>query len=396
MPVLTSTIETGKTPTPGIELINSSSRLVTASDLAGKILWYYEPVAQTVPIAVGSVKLLPNGNLVSIIAPSSSLPLNPPAGTYLNVLREYDLAGNTVRELTGDQLNTRLSQAATSGCAECDFTNEILHHEVLPLPNGHFLVLGNTLQTCGASTGCTGDPAEMVLGDVIVDLDQNLNPVWAWNAFNHVPVDRSSFLFPDWTQSNSLAYSPSDGSLLLSSRHLSWVLKIAYANGTGSGNVIWRLGLGGDFTLQGGEAPHDWFNAQHTPTFPTSVTTGVFPLMVFDNGTYRQFSPSNPCGTVALPCLYSTVPTFEINESARTATLVSSLRSPIYSSAGGNAETLPGGNVHFTAAASAQDESDVFEYTPGQAPMLVMHLNIKGQNAYRSNRLGSLYPDITW
>ncbi len=34
-------------------------------------------------------------------------------------------------------------------------------------------------------------------------------------------------------------------------RNQSWILKIDYANGTGTGNVLWKLGQDGDFTLPG-------------------------------------------------------------------------------------------------------------------------------------------------
>lgn len=77
-------------------------------------------------------------------------------------------------------------------------------------------------------------------------------------------MNRHLFGLPDWTHSNALVYSPSDGNLLLSVRHQSWVLKIDYNNGAGTGNLLWRLGYQGDFALtQNGVPsfdPSDWFS----------------------------------------------------------------------------------------------------------------------------------------
>ena len=53
---------------------------------------------------------------------------------------------------------------------------------------------------------------------------------------------------------------------LFSLRHQSWVIKIDYQNGTGSGNVLWRLGYQGDFALAQGSDPSLWFSFQHFPS----------------------------------------------------------------------------------------------------------------------------------
>ena len=49
-----------------------------------------------------------------------------------------------------------------------------------------------------------------------------------------------------------------DGNLLYSARHQDWLIKIDYANGAGSGRVIWRLGKDGDFTMRSDD-PSPWF-----------------------------------------------------------------------------------------------------------------------------------------
>jgi len=136
-----------------------------------------------------------------------------------------------------------------------------------------------------------------VLGDALVDLDPNLQPVWVWNSFDHLDVNRHPMEFPDWTHSNATLYSPDDGNLLLSVRHQNWIIKIEYQDGKGTGNVLWRLGPGGDFTLQGGTDPTDWFYAQHLPSFVTPNTAGTFSLVLFDNGDDREFPTGVSCGS---------------------------------------------------------------------------------------------------
>ena len=147
---------------------------------------------------------------------------------------------------------TRIHFLASATCAECNVELVSLHHDVEPLPNGHWLLLGNTLKALSPTTQppLTSLPPTTVLGDVVIDLDENLQPVWAWNAFNHLVPDHHPYLFPDWTHANSVNYSKDDGNILISMRHENVVYKVDYKNGTGTGAVIWRLGQGGNFTLK--------------------------------------------------------------------------------------------------------------------------------------------------
>ena len=101
--------------------------------------------------------------------------------------------------------------------------------------------------------------------------------------------------YPDWTHTNAVLYSPSDGNLIISIRHQNWLVKIDYNNGIGTGNIIWHLGYQGDFTLLNADGstdtnPFDWFYAQHGPNFTTTNTSGQFSLVLFDNGDDRGVS----------------------------------------------------------------------------------------------------------
>jgi arylsulfate sulfotransferase len=238
-----------------------------------------------------------------------------------------------------------------------------------------------------------------VTGDVIIDLDQNHNPVWLWNEFDHLDTNRQPLMYPDWTHTNAILYSPDDGNLIISIRNQNWLLKVNYANGTGAGDIIWHLGYQGDFTLVGGTDPTDWFYAQHGPSFTTTNTTGQFGMAVFDNGDDRVFPSGVTCGaTGEPPCLYSTVPILSLDETAMTATLTFHVTAPTYSYYGGNNGVLKNGDLEFceTAEPTTVLAGDVYEITQGGSAQTVWHMNITAQNAYRGQRMPSMYPGVQW
>ena len=236
-----------------------------------------------------------------------------------------------------------------------------------------------------------------MLGDVIVDLDENLHPVWVWNSFNHLDPNRHPLQFPDWTHANGVVYSPDDGALVLSMRHQNWVVKIDYSDGAGSGNILWHLDAFGDFALQGGSAPADWFYAQHNPTFFGSSTAGVLSVAVMDNGNGRPGTiPANCGGSGQMACSYSSVPVYQLDEGAKTATLTSHdvLPSTEFSAWGGSVDLLPNGNIEFDLCGQGLN-SHIAEVTPGPNSKTVWSMTTTS-NIYRAYRIPSLYPGIQW
>ena len=201
--------------------------------------------------------------------------------------------------------------------------------------------------------------------------------------------------FPDWTHSNALLYTPSDGNLLLSIRHQSWIIKIDYANGSGTGNILWRLGEGGDFTLAGGD-PSQWFYAQHFPNILSnngSQTT----MAVFDNGDYRIVDSSGTQCFIT-PACYSRATTFQIDEAAKTASVTWQYTPGFYSAWGGSIGVVDNGNVEFDMSApfGLATHSIVMEVTQDTSPRVVWQMDITGGNAYRAYRIPSLYPGVSW
>jgi len=87
----------------------------------------------------------------------------------------------------------------------------------------------------------------------------------------------------DWTHTNTISYVPRGRNLLLSVRNQDCVLKIDYRDGQGSGDVIWALGHGGDFTLADGAGEVlPWFSHQH------DVSLDGDSVVLYDNGNVRH------------------------------------------------------------------------------------------------------------
>ena len=383
VPAITATTTPGMTPQSGVELLDLGAPAtvppVAVTDLAGNILWAYNPGPGVAGVGSNPIKLLPNGHF--LINFSGAL-----ADGSKSVLQEVDLTGKLIWQMTAAQLNDAL---ATATCAGCNITVVGTHHDFAILPNGHLIIIAATQQDISGST---------VTGDVLIDLDQNHNPVWLWNEFDHLDTDRRPYMYPDWTHTNAILYSPDDGNLIISIRHQNWLVKVDYANGTGAGDIIWHLGYQGDFTLVGGTDPTDWFYAQHGPSFTTTNTTGQFGFALFDNGDDRFFPSGQVQCTAQGPSCYSTVPIFDIDETARTATLTFRTTAPFYSFFGGNNAVLKNGDIEFCVAAESPTvlASDAYEITQGGSGQTVWHMNIPGLWAYRIQRMPSMYPGVQW
>ena len=383
IPTLTATTTARMTPQSGVELLDlvtfgtttSSPSVVT--DLSGNVLWSYD--SGLLGFITNPIKLLPNGHFLI------NYTTGPVDGSN-SVLQEVDLAGTLIWQMTAADLNAALAAAT---CTGCNITVVGTHHDFVLLPNGHLILIASTQQNISGTT---------VTGDVVIDLDPNHHPVWLWNEFDHLDVNRQPMGFPDWTHTNAIVYSADDGNLIVSIRHQNWLLKIDYANGMGKGDIVWKLGYQGDFALIGGTDPTDWFYAQHGPSFVTKNTTGGFSLVLFDNGNDRVFPSGVTCGAAGQPaCLYSTVPILQIDEAAKTATILFNPTAPTYSFFGGNASVLKNGNVEFCESAGGPGMAgDIYEVTQDSSAQTVWQMQITTQYAYRGQRISSLYPGVQW
>lgn len=371
---------------PGIELVsaivNNSSYIQSFfTDRDGNPIWFYDVGTNNVPFPM---KLLPNGHVLIVVAfPQTTM------------LREIDLAGRTIREMDITELAQKMTDAGF------DFSPNSFHHDVLPLSNGHLIVLVAFPKNFNDLPGYPG--ATQVIGDGLIDLDQNWNPVWAWNAFDHLDVNRHLAGLPDWTHANAIEYLPNDGNLLLSLRHQSWVVKLDYNHGTGSGNVLWRLGYQGDFALAQGSDPSLWFSFQHFPSL-ISQNGPQTTLAIWDNGDFRVLDSSGAtCQFPGTPPCYSRATIFQLDESTRVASLQWSDPLDMFSLWGGSISQLPNGNVEFdvngiSPLPSPPVQSEVQEVTQTSPPQIIWKMDFSpaAMNAYRAYRVPSLYPGVAW
>ncbi len=392
LPNVVATTTPGATPQSGVELLDLLTTNGTpplggvVTDLAGNILWQYNPPMPP-GVSLNPIKLLPNGHFLANFS-------GQPDGLS-SVVQEVDLTGQVVWQMTAADLNAAL---ATATCAGCNITVVGTHHDFIALPNGHLIVLATEDLS---EPGLTGFPnPTTVSGDVIIDLDQNHKPVWLWSAFDHLDLNRHPMGLPDWTHANALIYSPDDKNLLLSMRAQSWVLKIDYNDGAGAGDVLWKLGYQGDFTLQApATEPIDWFYNQHDINIVSANSSGIFRMVMFDNGNQRIVGPNTGqlCSSSA-PC-DSRVPILQLDETAKTATIewVDRL-APIFSMFAGSARILSNGNVEFAVAAltTPANNSEILEVTQTTPAQTVWQMQITGQYTYRGFRIPSLYPNVQW
>ena len=412
LPTISVTTTAGATPQPGVELLDllgvggpPMDGVVT--DLQGNVIWTLQP---TLPANqfFSPMKLMPNGHFLVGIS-------GQPDGINSSLV-EYDLAGTVISTFTGAQLQTALTNAPAS-CTGCSGHTIVgMHHDFAVLPNGHIIVI---VSENISETGLTGQPSPItVTGDLIIDLDQNHNPVWLWSSFDHLDLNRHPLTFPDWTHTNAVVYTPDDHNLLISMRTQDWVLKLDYNDGKGAGDIIWRLGYQGDFALiQNGATTTDpslWFYGQHDINVVSQKSAGVFSVTLFDDGNNRILNNNNDntsiCGQGAAPQCSSAAPILELDETAKTATIQFRSTPPTYpgdprvefAAFGGSSRLLTNNDLEYdlcglttVGTQNLNNSSDILEVTQPSGD-IAWRMQLTGNYAYRAFRIPSLYPGVQW
>jgi arylsulfate sulfotransferase len=344
-------------------LLGSAFGAPVAHDLNGNVIWFGPPDISYI------TRPETGGEFWGVVE-------NMNVDTSQEAVREFDLAGITLRETNAARVNEQLKVLGRRSITA-------FHHEARTLPGGQILVLADVEQLL---TNVQGPGSVDVIGDMIIVLDQDLNVVWTWDTFDHLDVTRMAVLGEtclkagacdpyllapdanDWTHGNAVQLT-ADGSLLYSSRHQDWVIKIAYANGTGDGHVIWRMGKDGDFQINSSD-PYPWFSHQHDPNF---VASDPSKLLVFDDGNTR---------VVTLGGGNSRGQALSIDEQAMTATPIVNADLGVYSIAVGSAQQLSDGNYHFDAG---------YVPIPGGAVAYSFEVDGTGKIVYNANANAPLY-----
>jgi arylsulfate sulfotransferase len=368
-------------PVDGILLQCPLGLPTIATDLSGNLVWYYSGDISYVTRPVDG------GTFMGLFEDGTQ-------SQAQQFFREFDMAGITQAETNAARVNEQLATMDVHAIGG-------FHHEARKLPNGNYLVLADSERIL---TGVQGPGPVDIIGDTILVLDPNLQVLWAWDAFDHLDPHRAAILgetctYPagfscgafylapmanDWLHGNALQLTP-DGNILYSIRHQDWVIKIDYQNGAGSGNILWKLGVGGDFTLalprRPEPDPYPWFSHQHDPGFlPDGVT-----LTLYDNGNTR---------IARRPGGHSRGQVYVLDEAGREARPILNAGMGIYSDAVGSAQLLPNGDYHF--------DSGFLNITTGASPFSAQSVEVNsvgtrvwgiqvGQLEYRSFRMPSLY-----
>jgi hypothetical protein len=343
-----------------------------ATDLQGRVEWYYD-VQQTNLTSVDVAMLGPEpGGTVFVIGSDPYA-----TGSNYDVLREIDLAGNTLHETNVPSVNAQLIALGHETVFGFD-------HDAERLPNGDTAMLANTNRIVVID----GQPVSYIGNDIIV-LDPNFQVVWVWDAFDYLDVNRGPTLGEtvmngdvDWLHANSVTWSPADGDLLLSLRNQDWVIKIDYANGNGDGHVVWRLGIGGDFALVGAQDRYAWFTHQHDVSYVDDST-----LVLVDNGDVRCLND---------PTCDSRGQEWQLDEQALTATPLLNADLGTYSTGVGSAQRLSNGNFAFDAGRLSNGGTSggqSIEFRPDGR----VTYNLYEQEAplYRSFRMRTLYAGVS-
>jgi hypothetical protein len=319
-----------------------AATLPVATDLSGNVIWYYPAFAAANQYGATMYRPLPGGTI--LVAANDTANPSAIAGS-LQIFREIDLLGNTIRATNVNQVSSELMATGQDPIIQ-------FNHDAIQLPNGHFILIASNERLL---TNVQGPGTVDVIGNMLVELNNNLQVVWAWNAFDHLDTSREATLGEtctsttpgcppiqlastanDWLHGNSINYDSVDGNLSFSLRHQDWVIKIDYNNRTGTGNVIWRLGNQGDFTLSPVPTdPYPWFSHQHDAEYDIQ---GKSIISLFDDGNVRK---------TIYPDADSRGQVYNLNESALTATQILSADLGTYSMALGSAQLLKNGNFFF-------------------------------------------------
>lgn len=404
----------------GMGIIAGSQSIPVATDLAGKILWYY--AAPDLTSTALLTRPLANETLLTIQSGPAWQPI-----TQQQVIRLIDLAGNTLQETNTGIIQNQLRAMGAADARSCTAIPRpapigaaclgAFHHDVIALANGDLVAIADIEKIFPAGTqgDASGLPVD-IMGDMLVVLNSNLQAVWYWEAFQHdgggsqLDIKRAAILGEtcapsgtpgcppifllgtgiaplahDWMHTNSVYYWPQSADFIVSIRHQDWVIKVDYRNGSGTGNILWRMGLDGDFAFNNtNNDPYPWFSHQHEVGMENH---GAGPLTIFDNGNTRVAPPPIGLGSGNSRGMALTV-----DETNMTVTPVLSQDLGVYGLALGSAQLLTNGNFFFQPGLVNGQFSYCPEIlpTPGTVNGAIID-NLQGPTSYRTFRQADMY-----
>ncbi len=372
--------------------------LLVAVDAAGKVVWYQRGAEYL------DVRQQADGNLMVMEG---------------NSLVEMTMLGEHLREWKAVGAGGNPGQAIPVQA-------EVFHHDMTPMPNGHFLTLSietrNYDQYPSSETDITSPPAPaLVVGDVVVEFAADGSVVQQWKlldmldplriGYGSVDLNYWDVKYPnqdpkDWAHANAVLYDASDDSIIVSLRHQDAIVKFGRENG----ELRWILGPhdNWDATRFGPYLLTPLGNEQYFfpfhPHAPAVMSNGH--ILVFDNGNERA-SPPQP--KMAAGVSFSRAAEYEIDAQAKTVKLVwqyGENASPRrFSPFLGDADELPiTGNILITFG-SLIDTNNTYTaailetpHTADASPVLQLTVTdpvasggLAGWRVYRAERIPDLY-----
>lgn len=219
---------------PGWTIFNLSNRYtnvpfaVAVLDLQGRYRWYHRRTTND-PGGANAITLIPEGMFIS---------------------GQKNLMKPGIVSWEGDLLWEE---------------NINMHHDgyILETDAGrHLLYLSTEWNVC------SGILEDFDTG-IVVEYDFASGQVlWSWRLCDHYMPEVAKV---NWHHINSINMFPGENTFLLSSRDQDMIFKVD----KGSGEIIWKMGSAGDFTLAEGE----WFEFQHSPEILPNGN-----ILLFDNG----------------------------------------------------------------------------------------------------------------
>ena len=198
-----------------------------------------------------------------------------------------------------------------------------MHHEVIEMPNGNFLVASNSAPFTGNRND--GQLEE----DLIVEIDRSSGEVIkSWDLNEVLNNDRPRLdgsTNDDWLHMNALVFDEDDQSILFNSRHQSVLGKLDYE----TGEVKWLLAHPSGWKselepfiltpIQENGSPVDLATTDFLPYWqhaPLKLPNGN--ILLFDNGNYRNKYEDPTVGEAS----YNRAVEYKIDEENMTVELV--------------------------------------------------------------------------
>ncbi|WP_180539088.1 aryl-sulfate sulfotransferase [Nevskia soli] len=376
------------------------------TDMSGRMVWYaaiQDPLANGVVSRVipgGEVMTMRDGNVWN-----GNGALGKGAKSMGQKVAIIDAAGDLVQSTTTQAVGEALTAQGYPGTTHCSTVPTPVsigtrclasfNHEFLQLPDGNLLVLvaqedifppgaQGTNQSCTVSDSTVPCNVDIVANCMVVLNGTTLQPLWFWSPFDHedaneLPITRAAIytgttsspncsdsgngcrpvwlagttgVTPDandWLHLNSVYYRASDGNLIISMRHQDWAALVQYQDGTGNGQVLWRLGCSpgltppvnpvcGDFTFNNVyNDVYPWFSHQHDVEIDANGD-----MTMYDNGNTRVYELGNSQNSRGY-----VISLDEVNKIA-SPILIQDLG--YQSDALGSAQLLPSGDYFFEAS----------------------------------------------